>query len=377
METRMNHAVISMPQSGIRRVTEAARGIEGCISLALGEPSFDTPAAIRDATKRALDEGLTHYPPNAGLMALREHIAAHEGAHSGNAWMAENVLITSGSTEAIAAALFAVLEPGDEVIVPNPAFGLYAQQVILARGVCVPLHTAAHGFQIGEEALSALVTPRTKAILLNSPNNPTGVVYAPESIKAAVSACEKHNLFLIFDAVYDRLVYDGQMTYPSAKALEGRLIHCGAFSKTYAMTGWRMGYCMAETSVLRQMTKVHAALTVGVSTFSQAGCTDIFSVPSEAMRDAYRANRDVVCARLAKMGVEAVRPEGAFYAFPSIAGYGMDDERFVDRLMREARVALVPGSCFGTPGFARLSYCCDTATLLEGLDRLEGFVRGL
>lgn len=377
MLKRLNPAIVSMQPSGIRRIAEAARAVEGCISLTLGEPGFETPSPIREAAKRALDLGETHYPPNAGIPALREAIAAAEQAKYGTPLTAGNVLITCGSTEAIACAILAIIQPGDEVIVPTPAFGLYAQQLTIARGVYVPLHTAPHGFQLDADALERLITPRTKAILLNSPNNPTGVQYTQASIDAATALCLKHNLFLIFDAVYDRLSYLDTVPMPSFAALGERLILCNAFSKPYAMTGWRIGYCIAQEAILRELTKVHAALTVGVSTFSQVGCIDIFSVPTDAMREAYRENRDLVCARLTEMGMDVIRPDGAFYAFPSIARYGMDDEAFVMRLLHEQRVAVVPGDCFGTPGYIRLSYCTDRDTLAEGLSRLAQFLHTL
>ncbi len=376
MENRVNRAVLSMPASGIRRVTDKARAL-GCISLALGEPSFDTPAPIREATQRALGAGATHYPPNKGLPALCEQIAAHESASLRVPVGAEQVLVTCGSTEALACALFAALEPGDEVIVPMPAFGLYAQQIALARGVCVPLHTEGAGFQIDPDALNRLVTPRTKAILLNSPNNPTGVVYTKESLDTVTACCLRHDLFLIFDAVYDRFCYGGPMRYPDAAALGDKLLYVNAFSKTYAMTGWRMGYLIAAPVLLPQLTKIHAALTVGVSTFSQVGCLDIFGVPVGGMVDAYRANRDLVYARLCAMGLPIAEPMGAFYAFPSIAATGLTDEAFTDRAMEHHGVAVVPGNCFGTPGYVRLSYCTDREALAAGLDRLAVFMQVL
>ena len=367
----MNRAVVDMPRSGIRRVAEEAQKIPGCISLTLGEPSFDTPLSIREAAKVALDAGHTHYPPNVGIPALREQIAKAEQTAAGN------VLVTCGSTEAIGCALWGVVEPGDEVIVPMPAFGLYQQQLQLIRGVCVPLHTAAHGFQIDPEALARCITPKTKAIVLNSPNNPTGVTYTRESIKTVEDACLAHDLFLIFDAVYDRLAYGPGVPKPTAKRLGDRLITCNAFSKTYAMTGWRVGYCIAEEVVLRHLAKIHAALAVGVSTFSQVGCLGIFDVPTDTMLAEYMAHRDLTYARLLEMGMEVVKPDGAFYAFPSIAKYGLEDDAFVSRLMRERKVAVVPGNCFGTPGFVRVSYCCGREALEEGLDRLKDFLHTL
>lgn len=374
MLERMNGAVVGMQASGIRRVTAMANATEGCISLALGEPSFDTPEAIREATKRALDSGQTHYPPNMGLPALRQAIAEHESQKSGEPVTADQVVVTCGSTEALACAILGIVEPGDEVIVPVPAFGLYQQQLQIARGVCVRMPTEAAGFQLDAALLESCITPRTKALLLNSPNNPTGVVYSQESLDVAVSACLRHNLFLIYDAVYDRLAYVEHLPTPSAGVLGERLIRCNAFSKTYAMTGWRIGYCVAAPAVAAQLCKAHAALTVGVSTFSQAGCVRIFDVNTDWMREAYRENRDMTYARLTQMGLPVVKPEGAFYAFAPIQSFGLSDEAFTDRLIHEAGVAMVPGSCFDTPGYVRISYCCGRDTLAEGLDRFARFI---
>ncbi len=376
MRDRLNPALLSLPASGIRRIAEKAREL-GCISLTLGEPSFDTPAPIREAAKRALDAGHTHYPPNRGVAALSAKIAETESRNLGVAFAPEQALVTVGSTEALACAFFALLSPGDEVIVPTPGFLLYAQQIALAGGTMVPLYTAGDDFQIGADALEALITPRTKAILLNSPNNPTGVVYSRESLDAATACCLKHGLFLIFDGVYNHFCYDGPMVYPDAARLGEKLIYINAFSKTYAMTGWRMGYVLAGRGIIPELTKAHAALTVGVATFLQIGCLDIFDVPVDAMAEAYRQNRDLVVDCLASLNLPCARPAGAFYAFPDIRGTGMDDETFVDRFMMEKGVALVPGNCFGAPGFVRLSYCTGQETLKKGLDGLRSFVHTL
>lgn len=375
MHRHLNPMVTTMPQSGIRRVAELARSVPGCISLTLGEPAFDTPQPVRDATKAALDRGETHYPPNAGIPALRETIAANESRHYHAPLTADNVLVTNGSTEALACALLTILSPEDEVIVPIPAFGLYAQQIQMARARFVPLPTAAYGFQIDETALNALITPRTKAIVINSPNNPTGVQYTQSSLDAVTRACIQHDLFLLYDAVYDRLSYAPPVPQPDSALLGDRLIRCNAFSKPYAMTGWRIGYSIAEPSILREMTKVHAALTVGVSTFAQHGCLGIFDNPIDDMLAAYRDHRDLAYDRLVAMGMDVVRPDGAFYIFPSILPYGLDDETFASRLIHEAGVAVVPGTCFGAPGYIRISTCGNRADLVEGLDRLARFLQ--
>lgn len=374
----MNRAVVAMQPSGIRRITAEARHIEGCISLTLGEPDFDTPAPICERTQRALGEGYTHYPPNAGYASLRAQIAAYENARHGTDYGADEVIVTAGSTEAITSALLAILNPGDEVIVPVPAFGLYEQLIALAGGVCVPLHTEADGFQIAQERLDACLTPRTKAILVTSPNNPTGCVLEEASLERVARAAREHDLFVLLDAVYDRLVYRQDVPHlMDDRTLRDRLIVVQSFSKPYAMTGWRVGYGIADAPVARQMLKVHAALVVGVSAFSQRGCEGIFDVDIEPMRLRYLQRRDYVLGRLEKMGLETARPDGAFYVFPSIARFGMTSEAFALRLMREAKVAVVPSSCFGVEGFVRITYCYSDEELREGMDRLERFVKSL
>ena len=374
----MNRAVVAMQPSGIRRITAEARRIEGCISLTLGEPDFDTPAPVCERTRRALGEGYTHYPPNAGYEPLRAQIAAHKNARHGTDYTADEVIVTAGSTEAIASALLAILNPGDEVIVPVPAFGLYEQLIALAGGVYVPLHTEADGFQIAQERLDACLTPRTKAILITSPNNPTGCVLETASLERVARAAREHDLFVLLDAVYDRLVYRPDVPHlMDDRTLRDRLIVVQSFSKPYAMTGWRVGYGIADAPVARQMLKVHAALVVGVSAFSQRGCEGIFDVDIEPMRLRYLQRRDYVLGRLEKMGLETARPDGAFYVFPSIACFGMTSEAFALRLMREAKVAVVPSSCFGVEGFVRITYCYSDEELREGMDRLERFVESL
>lgn len=377
MYDKLNPSVVTMPQSGIRRVAELAHTIPGCISLTLGEPAFDTPEEIRESAKIALDAGKTHYPANAGLYTLRRDIAAYESRYYDAPLAVDNVLVTCGSTEALACAFLSILEPGDEVIVPTPAFGLYAQQIQLARGEYVPLYTAENGFQIDADALTACITPRTKAILVNSPNNPTGVQYTQASMDAISQACDRHDLFCIFDAVYDRLSYAPPVPQPDAALLGDKLIRCNAFSKPYAMTGWRMGYCIAQAPILKELAKVHAALAVGVSTFSQYACVGIFDIPVDAMLAAYRESRDFAYERLCAMGMDVVKPDGAFYIFPSIKPYGLDDDTFVGRLIHEAGVAVVPGNCFGTPGYIRISTCGDRAALAEGLEKLARFLQAL
>ncbi len=374
----MNRAVAGMKPSGIRRITAEARRTPGCISLTLGEPDFDTPPEISARTKRALDEGYTHYPPNAGYEALRKQIAAYENGRHGTDYTPSEVIVTCGSTEAIACALVAILNPGDEVIVPVPAFGLYEQLIAVAGGTYVPLHTERDGFQITQERLTPCLSARTKAILVTSPNNPTGCVLDASSLALLARLSKERDLFLLLDGVYDRLTYRDDIPHlMDDRTLKDRLIALQSFSKPFAMTGWRLGYSVADASVTQQMLKVHASLVVSAPAFIQRGCEGIFETDIEPMRLRYRERRDYVLDRLERMNLTAVRPDGAFYVFPSIAQFGMTSEAFAMRLMREALVAVVPGSCFGAEGFVRITYCYSDEELKEGMDRLERFVSKL
>ena len=275
-------------------------------------------------------------------------------------------------------ALFGVLDPGDEVIVPVPAFVLYERIVGLCRGVFVPMDTEPDGFQLRRERLDALITPRTKAIVLNSPNNPTGCVYDRESLEAVRAAAEAHGLFVICDDVYRRLCYeDGYHSFAEYRALRDRIIVVQSFSKPYAMTGWRMGYLLADAPVCERLALAHQFMvTSAPAPFQRAGVAALAYDPAPMVAE-YRARRDYVLSRLTGMGLETPPPAGAFYAFPSVARFGLDSTAFCTHLLREGGVAVTPGAAFGADGHVRVSYCCGMDALREGMDRMERFIRRL
>ena len=375
MPKPMNSALLGLESSAIRRFTALAKETPGCLLLTLGEPEADTPRPVREAAAASLLEGDTHYPPNNGQPWLREGISRFE-AERGIVYRPEEVLVTCGATEGIFCALTALLNPGDEVIVPIPAFGLYQSIIGLCRGRMIPLSTGEFRFQLDGEALRRAVTPRTKALILTSPNNPTGCVYSRESLAAAAQVAEETGIWVICDDVYSQLVY--QEGYRPFAALYPRLkeqtVVVDSFSKPYAMTGWRLGWLMADGPAALQMAKVHQYATVSVTSFTQRAALEALRWDPAPLREIYRRRRDLACRRLKEMGMEVVEPQGAFYLFPSIRRWGMDSETFCTRLIREGGVALVPGSCFGAEGYVRLSYCCDDRTLEEGLNRLEAFL---
>lgn len=379
MTDRLNRAVCDARRSAIREFNRMARETPGCISLTLGEPDFDTPLPVRDAAKLALDSGETHYIDNCGDPVLRAAIADFERARNGMDYSPDEVIVTVGATEALFTALFGILNPGDEVIVPTPAFGLYESIIGLCRGIFVPLLTMDSGFQITRDMLEHAITPRTKAIILNSPNNPTGCVYTPETLQAIHDAVAGRGIFVLCDDVYRQLVYDPARDHSFAefRDLREQILVIQSFSKPYAMTGWRVGYLLADLSVKRELEKVHQYCVVSAASTSQRACRAALGCDPSPMREVYRRRRDFALQRLEAIGLPVCKPEGAFYLFPSIEAYGMDSATFCTRMIREAGLAATPGFCFGSDRHIRLTYCYDDEQLSEGLNRLERFVRSL
>ena len=378
MPLDLNEALSGLKPSGIRRFAALARETEGCISLTLGEPGEDTPREICAEVARALADGETHYPPNAGTEALREAIASHM-AERGLEYGADEVIVTSGATEALFSAMEALLNPGDEVIVPMPAFLLYQSLVTLNRASVVELDTAPHGYQIAPDALGEVVGERTKAIVLTSPNNPTGCVLSAESLDAVAELAAERDFYVICDDVYDQLVYvDGYEGFAQRHPeLRDRTIVVNSFSKPYAMTGWRLGWLAAPAELVEQVAKVHQYAVSSAVSFTQRAAVRALASDVVPMRERYRARRDLVTQALAATGLPTPEPGGAFYAFPSIEEFGMSPEEFCTRAIREAGVAMVPGSLFGGEGHVRLSYACADAELEEALVRLGRFVGAL
>ena len=383
MRKPMNGTLATLQPSGIRRINALAAATPGCIALALGEPEFDTPAPIGEAAKAALDAHLTHYPPNNGTASLREAIAAYMADPvTGDArltYTPDEVIVTDGATEALHSALSAMLDPGDEVVIPTPAFGLYETIVASEHAVPVLLDTAPAGFQIAPDALARAVTAKTKAIVLTSPNNPTGCVLDAASLDAVAEVAERTGVYVVCDDVYNRLVYkEGVERFAARHAgLREQVVVVESFSKPWAMTGWRLGWVAAAAPVAAEIAKIHQYTVSSAPSFLMPAAQAALVVDPADMLETYRARRDRVVAALADMGLPTVEPAGAFYAFPSIAGTGLTSEEFCTRAISEAGVALVPGDCFGAEGFARLSYCVADDALDEGLRRLAAFVRSL
>lgn len=372
----LNQNLSSLKRSAIRVYTNMAKEADDCVMLTIGEPDFDTPEEIKAAAAASLNANQTHYAPNQGTLPLRQAVAAYETAR-GNCVTAEQVLITVGATHALFTALLGILNPGEEVIVPTPGFGLYETIATVAGAKTVPLDVTKTGFQITREALEAAITPKTKAIVLNSPCNPTGVVLNRESMDNVKAAVLGKPIFVISDNVYSQLSNGNCPDLSLDQSLKDQLILCQSFSKPYAMTGWRIGYLTCPDYVMDRLLLLSAAEIAAVPTFVQDAAAAALHTDPSPMRDSYARRRAYVTARLRQMGLSFPEPEGAFYVFVDIRKFGLDSAEFCTRMIREGRVAAVPGSCFGSEGYIRLSYCCSEENLRKGLDRMEIFVKSL
>ena len=372
----LNSNLTSLKRSPIRLFTNLARQTPGCAMLTIGEPDFDTPENIRQAAIASISAGNTHYAPNQGTAALREAIAKHE-TDRGNPTSAEQVLVTIGATHGLFTALLGILNPGEEIIVPTPGFLLYESIAAVAGAKVVPLDISRTGFQIDEEALNALITHKTKAIIINSPCNPTGTVFNLRSLEAVRNAVLGKPIFVLCDNVYNRLVYTDAPDISLDMQLKDQMILCQSFSKPYAMTGWRVGYLTCPDYVMDRLLLLSAAEIAAVPTFLQEAAIAALHTDPAPMVEVYRKRRAYVCRRLDEMGLRYPAPEGAFYVFPDISKYGLSSEEFCIRMIKEGGVAAVPGSCFGKDGYIRLSYCYSDEELKTGLDRMAAFLRQL
>ena len=344
--------------------------------LTIGEPDLDTPEAVKQAAWVALQENQTHYAPNQGTEKLRRAIAQYE-TDRGNPTEPEQILVTVGSTQGLFTALLGILNPGEEVVVPVPAFSLYESIITVAGGKMVPLDVTKTGFQISPEALEQAITPRTKAIVLNSPCNPTGVILSQESLNAVKDAVMGKQIFVICDNVYNQLSYRPCPDLTLDEELREQMLLSQSFSKPYAMTGWRVGYLKCPEYVMDRLLLLSAAEIAAVPTFLQEAAVTALSTDVSPMRELYRKRRDYVTGRLRRMGLEFPEPQGAFYVFVNIQRFGLSSDEFCMRLIREGKLAAVPGSCFGVEGYIRLSYCYADEELREGLDKLEAFTQTL
>lgn len=372
----LNRNLNTLKRSQIRQFTNLARQTPGCVLLTIGEPDFDTPPAIREAAHRALEEGQTHYAPNQGTAGLRQAIARYE-TNRGNPVTEEQVLVTIGACQALFTALLGILNPGEEIVVPTPCFNLYESIAAIAGARVVPLDISQTGFQIDEERLHRVITPRTKAVIINSPCNPSGTVFNERSLEAVKRAILGKPIFLVWDGVYSQLSFASCPDLTLDPQLRQQTILCQSFSKPYAMTGWRIGYLVCPPYVMDRLLLLSAATITAVPTFLQDAAITALQTDTSPMVATYERRRAYICRRLEAMGLDFPEPEGAFYVFPNISKFHISSEEFCTRMIQEAGLAAVPGSCFGTEGYIRLSYCYDDNALKIGLDRLEFFIQKL
>ena len=372
----LNQNLNSLKRSQIRVFTNLAKETPGCASLTIGEPDLDTPENIKLAAMAALQDNQTHYAPNQGTLALREAVAEFE-TNRGNPTKPEQVLITVGACQALFTALLGILNPGEEIIVPTPGFGLYETIATIAGARTVHLDVTKTGFQITKEAMDAVISDKTKAIIINSPCNPTGVIFNEESLAAVKQAVQGKPIFIISDNVYQSLSYAHCPDISCDAELKDQMILCQSFSKPWAMTGWRIGYLICPEYVMERLLLLSAATITAVPTFLQTAAITALRTSVDPMREVYAKRRDYVISRLTAMGLEFPVPEGAFYVFVNIAKFGLDSSTFCTRMIREGLLAAVPGGCFGADDYIRLSYCYGDEELKTGLDRLEAFIATL
>jgi aminotransferase len=378
----LNQVVSATPPSGIRRLFDIASQMQDVISLGVGEPDFVTPWRIREAAIYALERGYTTYTSNAGLLELREAVCSLQRALYGVEYdPQQETLITVGVSEGLDLALRAIVNPGDEVILLEPCYVSYQPNILFAGGTPVPVASRAEeGFRLRPEAVEAAVTPRTKAIMLCYPNNPTGATQSRVDLQAVVDIAVKHDLYLISDEIYDRLTYVGRHT--CVASLEGareRTVLLNGFSKAYAMTGWRIAYACAPRPIAALMTKIHQYTMLCAPHIAQRAALEATLNGENDVREMvadYDRRRRFFVRGLNAIGLDCVEPTGAFYAFPSVRRTGLTSEQFAERLLQEERVAVVPGNAFGASGegCVRCSYATSMAQLEEALARMRRFM---
>jgi len=357
-------------------------GIDVC-SFSAGEPDFDTPVHIKEAAKKALDQGKTRYGPAAGELGLRTAIAQTLNRDHGLNYAPENIIVTNGGKHSLFNLMLVLIETGDEVIIPSPFWLSYPEMVKLVDGTPVIVPTSVeNNYKITPEQLEQAITPKTKLFILNSPSNPTGFVYTPAEVRALAKVVVDRNILVVADEIYHKILYDGaehlSIASVNAATYQNTIISSG-FAKAYSMTGWRIGYLAGDIEIIKAATKIQGHSTSNVCTFAQFGAIAALEGSQdcvEEMRQAFAKRREVIHAALNSMpGLICPKPDGAFYMFPNIEKTGMTSLEFADALLEAEKVAVIPGIAFGTDTCIRLSYATDLATIEEGMKRLDRFIR--
>ena len=381
----LNETVKSIPPSGIRKFFDIAAEMKDAISLGVGEPDFVTPWHIRDEGIYSLEKGHTHYTSNAGIKELRLEIAAYMKRRFGLEYDGlTQTIVTVGGSEAIDLFLRSVIEPGDEVLIPEPSFVCYKPITRLAGGVPVTITTKAeNNFKLTAEEVEAAITPKTKALILPFPNNPTGAVMTKRDLEGIAEVVKKHNIMVLSDEIYAELTYGIQHT--SVAAIDGmydRTVVVNGFSKSHAMTGWRLGYACGNQDIIKAMTKVHQFAIMSAPTTSQYAAIEALRNGDSdiaMMREEYNQRRMIMVSGFNAMGLDCFEPEGAFYTFPCIQSTGLSSNDFCEKLLFGKKVAVIPGTAFGSSGegFVRCSYAYSLKNINEALNRIEAFIKDI
>ncbi|MBE6550445.1 MAG: aminotransferase class I/II-fold pyridoxal phosphate-dependent enzyme [Ruminococcaceae bacterium] len=373
-------------KSGIRKYFDLLDGMTDVVGLTIGQPDFVTPWHIREAGIESLEKGKTYYTSNAGTLELRQEIDAYLTRRFNISYDPESeIIVTVGGSEAIDIALRAVLEPGDEIIVPTPSFVCYAPLASMAGGTPVILETTAKDrFKLNPEALKAAITPRTKMLVLPYPNNPTGAIMTKEELEDIAEVLRDTNILVLSDEIYAEMTYCGKkhVSFASLEGMKERTIIVSGFSKSYAMTGWRLGYLCAPRELTEQMLKIHQYAIMSSPTTAQFAAVEALRNGDgdiKMMVDEYNRRRRYIYKGLKNIGIDSFEPEGAFYIFPNIGQFGLSSEEFCNRLLYEKKCAIIPGEAFGKggEGFARISYAYSIEHITQALERIEAFVKTL
>ena len=381
MRNPLSKAITEIQPSGIRRFFDAASTMSNVISLGVGEPDFDTPWHVREEGIYSLEKGRTFYTGNSGLLELREEIGRYLDRRFGLSYSADEILVTVGGSEAIDIGFRTMLDQGDEVIIPEPCYVSYLPCVKLAGGVPVRLPLEEKDqFKLTKEKLLSAITDKTKILVLPFPNNPTGAILNREELQIIADIVKEHDLFVMSDEIYSELNYEGgHVSIASIPGMRERTIVINGFSKSYAMTGWRLGYAAGPKEIMKQMLKIHQFVIMCAPTTSQYAAIEALRNGDEdvrRMRESYDERRRFLVNALNEMGLPCFEPKGAFYVFPNISAYGMTSEEFARRLLEQERVAVVPGTAFGEcgEGFLRISYAYSIDNLKKALDKIEKFI---
>ncbi|MCI9210121.1 MAG: aminotransferase class I/II-fold pyridoxal phosphate-dependent enzyme [Eubacterium sp.] len=383
MRNPLSKTIVEIEPSGIRKFFDIVNEMQEAISLGVGEPDFDTPWHIRDEGIYSLEKGRTFYTSNAGLKELKTEIAKYMNRRFDLTYDPDHeILVTVGGSEAIDIAMRAMLDPGDEVLIPQPSFVCYPPCATLANGVPVIIELKAENeFRLTAKELEAAVTPKTKLLVLPFPNNPTGSIMERGDLEEIAEVIIRHDLYVLSDEIYSELTYwdTSHVSIASLPGMRERTIVINGFSKAYAMTGWRLGYACGPRLILEQMFKIHQFAIMCAPTTSQYAAVEAMKNGDEdvaRMREEYDGRRRYLLYRFREMGMECFEPYGAFYMFPCIREFGMTSEEFAERLLESEKVAVVPGTAFGTcgEGFVRISYASSLENLKEALERIEHFI---